>query len=117
MKPSMDLERNGSMSWFFNNWVYGNAIPSYKLEYSIEREGTKFIAAGTLTQSGVSDDFVMRVPIYADYGKKSLLAGAMAIAGNHSGPFRVELPSNPESLKINANFDVLTDHQESVRRK
>src|SRR5260370_3147386 len=36
MTPEMDLEGNHKMDWFFNEYVYGTAIPSYKLESSFE---------------------------------------------------------------------------------
>ena len=57
---------NGKMDWFFNQWVYGTQIPAYKLEYQVTSDG---MLTGKITQSGVSDDFVMIVPIYIDMGK------------------------------------------------
>jgi hypothetical protein len=30
MTPEMDLEGNHKMDWFFNEYVYGTALPSYK---------------------------------------------------------------------------------------
>ena len=36
MTPAMDLEHNHTMDWFFNEYVYGTALPSYKFDYSFE---------------------------------------------------------------------------------
>ena len=33
MLPQMDIEKNGKMDWFFNQWVYGTEMPSYKFNY------------------------------------------------------------------------------------
>ena len=44
---------------FFDQWVYGTGIPQLKLSWSA-RPGR---VTGTITQSGVSDDFTVEVPI------------------------------------------------------
>ena len=63
--PKMDVDKNGKMDWFFDEWVYGTEVPAYKLEYSMN--GNTLNAK--ITQSGVSDHFVMVVPLYVDFGK------------------------------------------------
>src|SRR4029078_7781680 len=30
---SMDLQGNGKLDWFFNEWVYGTQVPRYHFEY------------------------------------------------------------------------------------
>ena len=65
----MDVDKNGKMDWFFDEWVYGTEMPSYKLTYSLAGgEGGKTTINAKLTQSGVSKNFAMVVPIYADFG-------------------------------------------------
>ncbi len=108
MKPDMDLEGNKRMDWFFREWVYGTELPSYRLEYSIAKgPAGKPVLQGKLTQSGVSDSFRMRIPIYAKFGAKTRTVGYMALSGNHTGEFRVELPEEPKKIMLNANFDIL----------
>ena len=36
MSPEMDLDGNHRMDWFFNQYVYGTQVPTYKLDYSFE---------------------------------------------------------------------------------
>ncbi len=36
MSPQMDLDGNYKMNWFFNEYVYGTALPSYNFTYSFE---------------------------------------------------------------------------------
>ena len=54
----MDIAGNGRMDWFFNEWVYGTEMPSYRFEYKVSADGT---VSGRITQSGVSDNFAMLV--------------------------------------------------------
>ncbi|HMJ25986.1 MAG TPA: carboxypeptidase regulatory-like domain-containing protein, partial [Pyrinomonadaceae bacterium] len=64
MTKEMDLDGNQRLDWFFNEWVYGTEMPSYKFEYQLGPTGTTL--SGRITQSGVSDNFKMLVPIYLD---------------------------------------------------
>ena len=80
MTKEMDLDGNQRMDWFFNEWVYGTEMPSYKFEYQLDPTGTTL--SGRITQSGVSDNFKMMVPIYIDLGKGWVKVGAANITGN-----------------------------------
>jgi aminopeptidase N len=109
MKPSIDLERNGKMDWFFRQWVYGTEIPSYRMEYSLApEEGGKVMFTGKVTQSGVSSRFVMGVPIYFDFDGRVVRAGEVALLGNMtSNEVKIRLPKKPKRVLLNANHDVL----------
>ena len=39
--PEMDIDKNGKMDWFFDQWVYGTEVPAYKLEYSVNKSAIK----------------------------------------------------------------------------
>ncbi len=109
MKPSLDLERNGRMDWFFREWIYGTEVPSYRLDYSLapEQDG-KYLFTGRVTQSGVSQQFVMRVPVYFDFDGHVGNAGSVALHGNQtSNEFKIRLPKKPKHVLLNANHDVL----------
>ena len=62
----MDIDHNGSMNWFFDEWVYGTEMPSYRFDYRIGADGS---LSGRISQSGVSNNFAMIVPVYLDLGK------------------------------------------------
>jgi hypothetical protein len=113
MKPSMDLERNGRMDWFFNEWIYRKELPSYRLEYFLEPQpdGTQ-ILQGSLTQSGVPASFVMRIPIYAKLKAKLVKIGAAVIAGSTTGKFQATLPEAPKDILLNVRYEVLTRNEE-----
>jgi hypothetical protein len=100
----MDLAGNGSMDWFFNEWVYGTEMPSYRFEYQVSN-GT---LSGKITQSGVSDNFGMLVPLYADFGKGWTKLGMATMIGNTSIDVAdIKLPTTPKRVAICALNDVL----------
>lgn len=118
MKPAMIMDRSGNMQWFFDEWVYGIDIPSYSLDYTlVPGEGGQIKLSGVLTQSGVSDDFRMRVRVYARVGKRTIPAIFVPIAGNHSTKFEMTLSEEPKEVLLNAENDVLVERQEVNRVK
>ncbi|MGA7080101.1 MAG: M1 family aminopeptidase, partial [Terriglobales bacterium] len=67
MTPEMDLEGNHRMDWFFNEYVYGTALPSYKVDYNFNKDASGDVVFGLkVTQSGVDDKFRMLVPVYLE---------------------------------------------------
>jgi hypothetical protein len=85
MTPEMDLEGNHKMNWFFNEYVYGTQIPSYKLESSVDGapDGTSSLRL-KLSQSNVDATFHMLVPVYLELedGRIVLLGRARFITTN-----------------------------------
>ncbi|HEU4390836.1 MAG TPA: carboxypeptidase regulatory-like domain-containing protein [Blastocatellia bacterium] len=109
MTKAMDVEGNGRMDWFFNEWVYGTEIPSYKLEYSITPDNGKFLLSGSLTQRGVSDRFKMLVPVYLDFDGNVMRLGGASLSGNSTTSFKVRLPQKPRRIILCSNRDILAD--------
>jgi hypothetical protein len=108
MTRTMDVDQNRKMDWFFDEWVYGSDVPSYRLEYSIEAENTgKFLVKAALTQSGVSDSFRMPVPIYVEVDGKPFRLGEATMIGNTALNFKFRLDKKPKRVMINAYQDVL----------
>jgi carboxypeptidase family protein/peptidase M1-like protein len=101
----MDLAQNGSMDWFFDEWVYGTEIPSYQYSYQIGADGS---LTGSITQSGVSDRFAMRVPVYVDYGKGWVKLGSATLVGNTKLDVpKIPMPPGLKRASICAFNDVL----------
>ncbi len=117
MLPSMDLDGNKTMNWFFMQWVYGTEIPRYKLEYSLAPESDgKTLLTGKITQSDVSPDFKMPVPIYLDFDNgKVMRLGTVSIKGSTtSNEFKVRLDQKPKRVLINYHHDILATESLSV---
>src|SRR5262249_3868412 len=83
MTKEMNLEGNGKMDWFFRQWVYGTALPSYKFDYSLDpATDGKVKLRFKITQSNVDDAFVMRLPVYVDFEGNLQRLGTVPVAGN-----------------------------------
>ena len=109
MRKDMDLDGTGRADWFFRQWVYGNEIPSYRLDYSISpADQGKVILTGKVAESGVSETFRMRVPIYLDFDGALTRLGSVGVVGNQTSPeFKVTLPKKPKRVLLNAHHDIL----------
>lgn len=118
MTPLMDLDGNKRMDWFFNQWVYGTEVPKYRFEYSVTPESDgKFLLKFTLTQSGVSENFKMLVPIYLDVDGTMVRLGLASVEGNSTTQeFKVKLSGKPKRVLINAWHDVLAYESISVQK-
>jgi len=113
MTNEMNIDNNGKMDWFFKEWVYGTQVPAYKFEYKVTSDG---VLNGKVSQSGVSDDFVMLVPIYVDMGKGWARLGAATIQGNSSVDITgIKLPGVPKRVAVAAMNDVLATSIENSK--
>lgn len=112
MAPDMDAEGNRKMDWFFNEYVYGTQLPSYKLDQSFETgaDGT-IVMSLNVTQSGVDEKFRMIVPVYLELDDgKIVFLGRVRLVGNSSAPGKVPLKglkNKPRRAIINYHDDVL----------
>jgi aminopeptidase N len=108
MSKMMDLNRNGRLDWFFDEWVYGTQIPRYHFDYQLTpAEGGKAKLHMTITQSEVDEHFAMLVPIFADFGNGMIRIGQLGIGGNSTRSSDVLLPSQPKKVALNAYKDIL----------
>jgi aminopeptidase N len=115
MPSWMDLRHDGKLDWFFDEYVYGTELPHYAVtsDFSVDADGATS-AHVKLTQSNVSDKFVMRIPIYLQMANGNTVRMAnVAIHGSstidHVFPLG-KLPSPAKSVLVNYNADVLSDN-------
>jgi len=116
--PEADLDENGRMDWFFNQWVYGTEVPAYKFDYQLSSSSGKPVLSGKITQSGVSENFRMLVPVWVSYdGKRWVRLGSATIVGNSSVDLpNITLPKEPKKVAICALADVLATSIENNKR-
>ncbi len=107
--PQMNLDKNGRMDWFFNQWVYGTQIPHYSIKYDVKPTNNgKYSLRCKITQSKVDANFKMLVPIYLKFGARTIRLGSVQMKGNTtSNEIKVNLPKQPDKVLINAYEDVL----------
>jgi Peptidase family M1 domain/Carboxypeptidase regulatory-like domain len=108
MPKKMDFQGNGRLDWFFNEWVYGTAVPKYQFDYQITPgEGGKFKLHMSLTQSEVGNDFSMLVPVFAEIDGRVVRFAQLPITGASTRTFDMDLPRAPKKITYNALRDIL----------
>jgi aminopeptidase N len=115
MNADMDLDGNHKMNWFFDEYVYGTGVPTYKFDYSFDKDSSGDVVFGLkVTQSNVDDSFRMIVPIYLELGDgKAVMLGRARMKGNTSVEQKVPmkgLKDKPRRAMINYYNDVLASN-------
>ena len=107
-KRIVEKHMGQSMDWFFNEWVYGTEIPTYSLKYDLkDAGGGKTKVSFSLTQSGVSDSFEMKVPIFIVLNGQPRRLGQMDIKGPTTVSANVVLPVRPERVEVDSEKSIL----------
>ena len=113
MPQWMDVDHNNRLDWFFDAYVYGTEVPKYTMTSTFEKKGEETTAHITLTQSGVSNDFRMLVPIYIELAdKRAFTLGFATIRGSQTIEKTVnlgKLPGEPKRMVANYYYDLLSD--------
>ena len=112
MTQEMDIAGNHRMDWFFNEYVYGTALPSYQMTSTFDKDANgDVVLAFKLSQSGVDDKFHMLVPIYIELADgRTVPLGRAHLAGNSTIEQKVPLKGlkiAPKRALVNYNYDVL----------
>jgi hypothetical protein len=112
MTRDMDMGGNQKMDWFFNEYVYGTQLPTYKLDYSFDTGADGDIVFNVkVTQSKVNEDFRMPVPIYFELADGGMFfLGRARLTGNNTVEQKIPLKglkAKPRRALINYYDDVL----------
>jgi hypothetical protein len=111
MTPGMNMDGNGKMDWFFNEYVYGTELPAYHFEGSATETAQGNSVQIKLVQSGVSANFKALVPVYLELADGHIVRMAqMRMIGDTSYEHTFDLPKLPAPIKkvmINYYYDLL----------
>jgi hypothetical protein len=110
--PEMDLDGNQKMDWFFDEYVYGTQLPSYKVDSSFDAGPDGDLVLNLkIAQSNVDEHFRMLVPLYLEMPDANVFfLGRARLAGNTSLEQKIPLKGlkeKPRRLLINYYDDVL----------
>jgi hypothetical protein len=98
------------MGWFFDQWIYGTAIPTYKVAYRTERMGDgQYRVRLQVQQEGVPEGFLAYVPVTVDLGKDRVARVRVKVTGARSDLELPPMPAEPKAVKFNDFEGVLAD--------
>jgi len=112
MTPAMNLTRDGKMDWFFDEYVYGTALPNEKFGYTFGNDSDGSVSLRfKLEQSNVDQKFRMTIPIYIELADGGIARiGSVPLTGNTTFENNVVLrglKARPKRAMINYYHDVL----------
>jgi hypothetical protein len=96
------------LNWFFDQWVYQTALPSYELDYDIEPQPDgSFLLQGTLSQDDVPNDWFMPLPLLIEMGKGRQARGVIYARGPQS-PVRIKIRERPTKVELDPDHWILS---------
>jgi hypothetical protein len=98
------------LGWFFNQWVYGTDIPTYRVAYrSDPAEGGQYRVKLRVQQQNVGEDFQMYVPVTLDLGEDRVARLRVRVQGPKSEIDLPLMPAKPKSIRFNDLEGVLAE--------
>jgi Peptidase family M1 domain len=104
---------NDPMDWFFNEWVYGTEIPAYQFSYDMKDSGGgKTTLHLALVQSGVSDSFFMKVPVYVWAQGNPHRLGLLSVKGSSTSTADIFLSFRPDKVTLDEYHTILAEERQ-----
>ena len=109
LPKSLYYEGKPSLSWFFDGWVNGTAMPRYELSgVHFDRRSAALRVSGNLLQKDAPEDLVTAVPIYVELAKGDLRFVARVFADGNETPFAFTVPAGTKKLVVDPHGTILT---------
>ncbi|MEX2263850.1 MAG: M1 family aminopeptidase [Bryobacteraceae bacterium] len=93
---------------FFDQWVYGSGIPSLQLRHSVRGKASGLQLTGTVTQSGVDEDFSVHVPVEIRFASGPPVVHWVRTS-YEPVPFTVWLKARPVKVLLDPHYTVLAE--------
>jgi aminopeptidase N len=100
------------MDWFFDQWVYGTGIPTYKVAWQAEPVVDNWHVTLRIDQERVPPDFLMYVPVLLELEDKTSVRVRVKVTGARSEIRLPPVPARPKRVKFNDLEGVLADVKE-----
>jgi hypothetical protein len=104
---TVELATGQPMDWFFNEWVYSTAVPTYTFSWNAAHDSAGIVAHLRVRQSEVPDDFAMYVPVLVKFDQGEALL-RLLVRGPTTN-VTVRLPAEPVSMQLNPLESVLAE--------
>lgn len=95
------------MQWFFDQWVHGADIPTYRWAWTGEDVAEGYKLTLRVRQEDVPDDFQMVVPVTVDFGLEGAATVKLLVAGPETVAELPLLPREPDDVIFNDFESVL----------
>ncbi len=107
--PVGRMYKLNNLNWFFKQWVYESAMPSYKMEYTLaDQQDGKVLLSGTVTQENAPESWFMVLPIVMKFGGKQEARGTVHAFGPKAS-FQIKLPARPARIELDPDHWVIAE--------
>ncbi len=97
------------MDWFFDQWVYGTEIPTYRFKYIIDKaEDGGYMLTISVRQEDVSPSFKMPLHFMVNF-KDGYVVGRIMVTGNEEIKKQFKFDEKPTSVEPNVWEGVLCE--------
>jgi hypothetical protein len=100
------------MDWFFDQWVYGTGIPTYKVAWQAEQVVDNWHVKLRVDQERVPPEFRMYVPVSLDLDNNTTVRVRVKVTGARSDIQLPPVPARPKRVKFNDLEGVLAEVRE-----
>ena len=97
------------MDWFFNQWVHGVDVPTYRPDLKVTRlidSADPFVLHGRIEQGDVPDGFRMPVPIVVRFDDRPPITHRIWVDAE-TVDVEIPLPAEPTAVEFNYHHGVL----------
>jgi aminopeptidase N len=106
----VEKHTGADMGWFFDQWVYGAEIPTYRVAHRAEKTPDgRWKVKLRVRQEGVSESFQMYVPVTLELGKKQVARFRVKVAGPMTELELPPVPAEPKKVVFNDLEGVLAE--------
>lgn len=101
------------MTWFFEQWVYGTAVPKYTYATKTEKQDDgSYKVTMRVKQENAPEGFQMPIPLQIDFGDNRIVRLRIMVSKPQEDIVLPLLPLEPEEITFNVFSSVLCEAEE-----
>lgn len=108
LRAAFERTTGQGMGWFFDQWVYGAAIPTYRVAWKTEESGGQWQVRLRVRQERVPPEFLMYVPVAIRLGTNQMARVRVKVTGAVS-ELTIPVPGKPSDVTFNDLQGVLAE--------
>jgi aminopeptidase N len=106
----VERQTGADMGWFFDQFVYGSEIPTYRVAHRAEKTSDgRWRVKLRIRQEKVPETFRMYVPVTLDLGKKQVARFRVKVEGPVTELELPPVPTEPKKVTFNDLEGVLAE--------
>jgi len=115
--PTAQKYKLRDLNWFFDQWVYQSALPSYSLRYTVENQPDgSALVRGVVSQKNAGEKWFMPLPLVIELPGGQVARGTVAAFGPEN-PFVIRVSAPPTKVTLDPDEWVLSEHTTTTSGK